>query len=206
MIRPLLLSLLVSVSLCAQAPAQATPFKARSLAHLPILEMGKLPTLPQVGGRPESTLRLNNDWLESLGKAVRKGRIPATAIDDGALDITGAVPGPLGWQAFILVVPSRAKLVVTLDHPEADQFRLDGLDTRGEPMTPTFLSNGPGRTPTVEYRNNLDTAEVLIILVQDHGRLSLKTPFKLNLKRSWDPSEAYKGRPKDPVIWAPEAR
>lgn len=205
MIRPLVLSLILGLSLKGQDPAPSASFKARALAHHPILETGKLPALPQVGGRPESTLRLNNDWLDALGKAARKGRIPATILPEGASQIEGGVPASLGWRAFILVVPARGRLLVTLEHPEADQFRIDGLDSRGEPTTPTFLTNGPGRTPKLDYRSNLDSEEVVVILVQDFGRLSLKSPFKLNVKRSWGPGEAFTGRPKDPVIWAPEA-
>lgn len=197
--------LLLAQGLDAQAPKIDQLFKPRAFSLRPLLEAGRLPAIPHSEGRPETALRPNQDWFEALAKARRKGRFPATLLLDTQHEVNGKV-GPHGWKAYLLLVPGRAKVTFSLQHPEATQFRLDGLDGYAAPLSGTYLSHHPDRNPVLQYRNLQDAPAILVVAVQDPGRLSEATPFTLQVKRTWEAQEVVPRRPMDPLVWIPEVQ
>lgn len=196
-----LITALVLVSpLLGTTPQESpkTPVISRLRADLPVLTSDRIPALPNSPDKPVS----NERWLDKLYSAAKKGRLPAHLVEDGLTQVSAKVDAAPGWKAFLVLVPASQTIKVDLEHPEAAFFRLEPLDEFANLKGTAFLSHGPAGQPRLTLKNRLSEPVIAVITVQDPGRRSAQTPFKLTFERSWKEGSVQMKRPKDSRFWA----
>ena len=98
---------------------------------------------------------------------------------------------PAGWRAYGMVVPGHGEVTISLDHTKRAWFRLI-MCNKWSQLEQGMLQNVLHTfEPVVTYKNPSNEARSIYIVADDPTWWSHKDwPYKLTIKRNWDPKQA----------------
>jgi hypothetical protein len=129
------------------------------------------------------------DIMAEIQWLSRAGFIPVTPVDPSAEVIEDYAFWPAGWKAYGFVMPPGGRLQVEVEHTKLGWFRLMAVDKWGTPG-PGMLQAAIAPHPVmITLTNPRKEASAVYVIVDDPGWWSSKEdPFRLLIRRDWDPA------------------
>lgn len=146
------------------------------------------PVMPTATEAPTTKFWAHRDIQAEIQWLSRVGFLPVIPVDASAESVVDHTHHPSGWKAYGIAVPPGGRLQVELQHSKIGWFRLSALDKWGQLGPGTLQATLAYKPVLLTVSNPKKEAEAIYVIVDDPGRWSIKDPYKLVVRRDWDPA------------------
>ncbi len=145
---------------------------------------------PRCSTMPDSAFWGRRDLFAEVQWLSRAGFIPITPVDPAAEVIEDFAFWPAGWKAYGFAIPPGGKLQVEVQHEKLGWFRLMAVDKWGKPGPGMLQAAVAYRPVMITLTNPRKESSAVYVIVDDPGWWSSKEdPFRLVVRRDWDPAQ-----------------
>ncbi len=147
-------------------------------------------SMPRCTARPTPEVWRHRDIMTEIQSMARRGFIAVHPIGEDVSEFTGISYFPAGWISYGFRVPPGESIHVRLHHSNEGWFRLAMVNKWGSLEQGMLQNLIPTGNPEVKYSNPTKEVRSVYVIVDDPGWMSSKdNPFKVNVTRSWDPTQ-----------------
>jgi hypothetical protein len=145
---------------------------------------------PRCAVAPDPAFWGRRDLFAEIQWLQRAGFIPITPVDPSTEVIEDYAFWPAGWKAYGFAIPPGGRLQVEVQHEKLGWFRLMAVDKWGQPGPGMLQAAVAHRPVMITVSNPGKENSAVYVIVDDPGWWSSKEdPFKLVVRRDWDPSQ-----------------